>query len=84
MAYRSRSRASSARRSNRRVSRPASRGRARVRRSARTTRRSTRRVSRARAPQTIKIVLEHSAAVGEGMGGMEMPQIIGQTKRARF
>lgn len=41
-------------------------------------------MSRARAPQTIKIVLEHSAAVGEGMGGMEMPQIIGQTKRARF
>ena len=83
MAYRSRRRASSARSSYRRVSRPASRGRARVRRSTRTARRSTRRVSR-RAPQVVKIVLEHSAAPGEGMGGLEMPQITSQTKRARF
>lgn len=83
MAYRSRRRASAARSSNRRVSRSASRGRARVRRSTRKAGRSTRRVSR-RAPQVVKIVLEHSAAPGEGMGGLEMPRVTSQTKRARF
>ena len=70
--------------------RATSRSRARVNRSParRTSRRApVRRAAagtRGRGPQVVKIVIEHSATAGAGMGGLDLPQIQTQTKKGRF
>lgn len=32
----------------------------------------------------IKIVIEHSQTAGNGVGGMELPQVVTQSKRSKF
>ena len=57
-----------------------------VRRPARRSARKSgvRKRSAASRPHTIKLVIEHSTAAGEGMGGLAMPQITSQNKRSKF
>lgn len=79
MAYTRKRRASSARSRNTRRARP-------VRRRATGVRRRTRAASgrRSGGQHTIRLVLVQETKAGEGMGGLDMPQVQTQTKKARF